>query len=167
MAENKGDARRSGTEENDAEGSGEGKSAKPRSMCPLIILAVVVVVAAIAGFFVWFARRNLVSTDDAYTDGNVVVMAPKVSGYVVVLLVDDNTRVRKGDLLLRIDPRDYLTARDNASAQLALAKAQLKTAEDSLQIARVQYPAQLLAAEAQQASAAAASALAQGSSSRP
>jgi membrane fusion protein (multidrug efflux system) len=148
------------------DGDGERKSAGPRSKKPLIILGIVVAVAAVAAFIVWFARRNLVSTDDAYTDGNVVVMAPKVAGYVVALGVDDNTRVRKGDLLVRIDPRDYLTARDNASAQLALAKAQLETAENSLRIARVQYPAQLLSAEAQQQSAAAALVQAQASYSR-
>jgi membrane fusion protein (multidrug efflux system) len=148
------------------DGDGERKSAGPRSKKPLIILGIVVAVVAVAAFIVWFARRNLVTTDDAYTDGNVVVMAPKVAGYVVALGVDDNTRVRKGDLLVRIDPRDYLTARDNASAQLALAKAQLETAENSLRIARVQYPAQLLSAEAQQQSAAAALAQAQASYSR-
>jgi membrane fusion protein, multidrug efflux system len=186
MPENEGDAHRTGTDDgaqSEATGNGnekakeprdkehgdkegEHKPAKPRSKKPLIILAIVVVVGAIIGFFVWFARRNLVSTDDAYTDGNVVVMAPKVSGYVVALWVDDNTRVRKGDVLLRIDPRDYLTARDSASAQLALAKAQFKTAEDALRIAQVQYPAQLLSAEAQQESAAAAFAQAQASYSR-
>ena len=148
------------------DGDGERKSAGPRSKKPLIILGIVVAVAAVAAFIVWFARRNLVTTDDAYTDGNVVVMAPKVAGYVVAMGVDDNTRVRKGDLLVRIDPRDYLTARDNASAQLALAKAQLETAENSLRIARVQYPAQLLSAEAQQQSAAAALVQAQASYSR-
>jgi membrane fusion protein (multidrug efflux system) len=191
MPENKGDAHHPGTDDparpesnksddekakerhgkgNDDDkgndGEAEHKPDKPRSKKPLIILAVVIVVAAIVAFFFWFARRNLVTTDDAYTDGNVVVMAPKVSGYVVALFVDDNTRIRKGDLLLRIDPRDYLTARDNASAQLALAKAQLETAENSLRIARVQYPAQLLSAEAQQQSAAAALAQAQASYSR-
>ena len=148
------------------DGDGERKSAGPRSKKPLIILGIVVAVAAVVAFFVWFARRNLVTTDDAYTDGNVVEMAPKVSGYVVALSVDDNTRIRKGDLLLRIDPRDYLAARDSASAQLALAKAQLETAENSLRIARVQYPAQLLSAEAQQQSAAAAFDQAQASYSR-
>jgi len=114
-------------------------SAKPRSKKPLIILGAVVVIAAVIAFFVWFAHRNQVSTDDAYTDGNVITMAPKVSGYVVELLIDDNSRVRKGELLLRIDPQDFRTARVAALSQLALAKAQLKTAETALRIARVQY----------------------------
>jgi membrane fusion protein (multidrug efflux system) len=128
---------------------------KPRSKLPLVILAVVVVVAAIVGFIVWFAQRNDVSTDDAYTDGNVVTMVPKVSGYVVGLYVNDNSRVRKGDLLLKIDPRDYQTAVAQALAQLALAKAELRSAQEAYRIARVQYPAQLAQARAQQDSAAA------------
>jgi membrane fusion protein (multidrug efflux system) len=129
---------------------------KPRSKKPLIIVAAVVVVLAIVGFFIWFARRNEVTTDDAYTDGNVVNMVPKVSGYVVQLAIDDNSRVKKGDLLLRIDPRDYLTAKSQAEAALELAKAQLQSSQDALRIARVQYPAQLVSARAQQEAAAAA-----------
>jgi membrane fusion protein, multidrug efflux system len=140
--------------------------AKPRSKKPLIILGVVVVIAAIIAFFVWFAHRNQVSTDDAYTDGNVVIMAPKVSGYVIELFIDDNARVRKGDLLLRIDPRDFQTARASALGQLALAKAQLKSADTALRIARVQYPAQLVSAQAQRQAAAAVLSQAQASYAR-
>jgi membrane fusion protein (multidrug efflux system) len=134
----------------------DGVSKKPRSKKPLIIVAAVVIVLAIIGFFVWFARRNEVTTDDAYTDGNVVTMVPKVSGYVVQLDIDDNSRVKKGDLLLRIDPRDYLTAKAQADAALALAIAQLQSAQEALRIAKVQYPAQLVTAQAQQQAAAAA-----------
>src|ERR1700735_4675796 len=122
--------------------------AKPRSKKPLIILGAVVVGGAIVAFIIWFVYRNQVSTDDAYTDGNVITMAPKVSGYVVELLIDDNSRVRKGELLLRIEPQDFQTARAAALSQLALAKAQLKTAETALRIARVQFPAQLVSAQA-------------------
>jgi membrane fusion protein, multidrug efflux system len=154
----------SASHENDTGKDGDsGKTAAPRSKKPLIITAIIVVVLAVIAFFIWFAHRNQVSTDDAYTDGNTVTMVPKVSGYVVDLYVNDNTRVRKGDLLLRIDPRDYITALDQARAQLALAQAQLNTARNSLKIARVQYPAQLDAANAQQRAAAAQLELAQAS----
>jgi membrane fusion protein (multidrug efflux system) len=138
----------------------------PRSKTPLIVIAIVVVVLAIIGFFIWLAHRNQVSTDDAYTDGNAVTMVPKVSGYVVDLYVNDNSRVKKGDLLLRIDPRDYLTAVDQARAQLALAEAQLSSAHESLKIARVQYPAQLASARAQQRAARAQLELARSSYER-
>jgi membrane fusion protein (multidrug efflux system) len=154
----------------DAKDGGEdaqqGDSAKPRSKKPLIILGAVVALAAIIAFFIWFAHRNQVSTDDAYTDGNVITMAPKVSGYVVELLIDDNSPVRKGDLLLRIEPQDFQTARAAALSELALANAQLKSAETALRIARVQYPAQLASAEAQRQSAAAVLAQAQASYAR-
>jgi membrane fusion protein (multidrug efflux system) len=160
-----------GTDERDDNKSEKNDDAKtepqkPRSKKPLIILAIVVILLAIVGFFVWFAHRNQVSTDDAYTDGNVVTMVPKVSGYVIDLYVDDNSRVRKGDLLLRIDQRDYLTAREQALAQLALAKAQHKSSQDALRVARVQYPAQLESAKAQQQAASAVLAQAQSSFDR-
>lgn len=155
--------------DNDSGKGGEkvgGKSAAPRSKTPLIITAIVVVVLAIIAFFIWFAHRNQVSTDDAYTDGNTVTMVPKVSGYVVDLYVSDNTHVKQGDLLLRIDPRDYLTAVAQARAQLALALAQLNSARDALKVARVQYPAQLESARAQQRAAAAQLELARASYER-
>jgi membrane fusion protein (multidrug efflux system) len=156
---------KAGESDSGEDGDG-GKPKAPRSKTPLIITAIVVVVLAIVGFFIWFAQRNQVSTDDAYTDGNTVTMVPKVSGYVVDLYVNDNSRIKKGDLLLRIDPRDYLTAVAQAQAQLALAQAQLNSARDALKIARVQYPAQLDSAQAQQQAAAAQLALAQASYQR-
>jgi membrane fusion protein (multidrug efflux system) len=147
-------------------GGEESKDNKPRSKKPLIIVAIVVLVLGIIGFFVWLAHRNQVSTDDAYTDGNTVSMVPKVSGYVVNLYVDDNSHVRKGDLLLRIDSRDFLTAQSQAGAQRSLAQAQLMSSRDTLRIAHVQFPAQLEAAKAQQQAAAAALAQAQSSFER-
>jgi len=148
MAESE-DKPEDGEESDDKKEGEDGEKKKPRSKKPLFIVAGIVVVGAIIGFFFWFARRNEVRTDDAYTDGNVVTMAPKVSGYVVALNINDNMRVRQGDLLLRIDPRDYIAARQQAQASLDLAEAQLKSAQDALRIARVQYPAQLVSARAQ------------------
>jgi membrane fusion protein (multidrug efflux system) len=120
---------------------------------PLIILAVIVILIIIAGLIWWFATRNQVSTDDAYTDGDAVTIAPKVSGYVVVMNLGDNKFVHKNDLLIKIDPRDYQAQLDQANAQLGLAKAQLNAAQVQLAIARVQYPAQLTQAKAQEQSA--------------
>jgi membrane fusion protein, multidrug efflux system len=158
-------AEKSEADDSGKDGSG-GTPDEPRSKKPLIITAIIVVVLVIIGFFIWFAHRNQVSTDDSYTDGNTVTMVPKVSGYVVDLYVSDNTHVKRGDLLLRIDPRDYLTAVAQAQAQLALAKAQLSSAHESLKIARVQYPSQLASARAQQRAAAAQLELARSSYER-
>jgi membrane fusion protein, multidrug efflux system len=160
-ADDKKDSAEAEKKDNDKDASN-----KPRSKKPLIILVIVVVLLAVIGFFVWFAHRNQVSTDDAYTDGNVVSMVPKISGYVVELYVDDNSRVRKGDLLLRIDSRDYLIAKEQAEAQLALANTQRRSSQDALRVARVKYPAQLESAKAQQQAAAASLAQAQSAYER-
>jgi membrane fusion protein (multidrug efflux system) len=126
---------------------------KPRSRWPLVVLALAVVAAIIGGVIYWLMTRDLESTDDAYTDGNAVAFAAKVSGYVTELNIDDNSFVHKGDLLLKIDPRDYIAARDQASASLALAKSQLSSAQVDLAIERVRAPATLQQAQAQLAQA--------------
>jgi len=120
---------------------------------PLIILAIVVIVMLLVGFWFWFSTRNIETTDDAFTEGDAVTIAPKASGYVVQLLVKDNQRVKKGDLLLVIDPRDNSAQRDQARAQLGLAQAQLHQAQAQLALSRVQYPAQRDQALADQAKA--------------
>ncbi len=120
---------------------------------PLIILAIVVVIMLIVGFWFWFANRNLETTDDAFTEGDAVTIAPKASGYVVKLLVKDNQRVKKGDLLVEIDPSDNRAQREQAQAQLGLAIAQLHQAQAQLALSRVQYPAQRDQALADQAKA--------------
>jgi membrane fusion protein (multidrug efflux system) len=134
----------------------DGKSSDKRKgpgKKPLIILAIIAVLIIAGGFTWWFATRNQVSTDDAYTDGDAVTIAPKVSGYVVVMNLGDNKFVHKDDLLIKIDPRDYQAQLDQANAQLGLAKAQLNAAQVQLDIARVQYPAQLTQAKAQEQTA--------------
>jgi membrane fusion protein (multidrug efflux system) len=140
---------------------GDKKDDKPKSRWPLIILAVVVVLAIIGGLIYWLLTRNLEDTDDAYTDGNSVSIAPKIAGYVTELDIDDNTFVHAGDVMLRIDDRDYVTARDQAAANLALARAELVSAQLDLEISRVRSPAQLQQAKAQLEQARASQTLAQ------
>jgi membrane fusion protein (multidrug efflux system) len=82
-------------------------------------------------------------------DGDAVVIAPKVPGYVVTLAIRDNQQVKAGDLLVRIDPRDYLAARDQAQAALATAQAQLGNAQVNLAMTKVSAPAKLVQAKAQ------------------
>lgn len=126
-----------------------GKKEKPKSRLPVFILIAFIVLAACGGTAYWLLTRGEQTTDDAYTEGNAISIAPKISGYVVQRDINDNTFVRTGDLLLKIDPRDYLTARDQARASLALARAQLSSAETNLEITRVRAPASLVQAQAQ------------------
>jgi membrane fusion protein (multidrug efflux system) len=131
----------------------EEKERKGPGKKPLIILGIVVLVIIIGAVIMWLSGRNQESTDDAFTDGNAATIAPKVSGYVTKLNVDDNQRVKKGDVLVEIDPRDYTAQRDQAAAQVGLAESQLHQSEVQLDLAKVQYPAQLAQARAQAASA--------------
>ena len=138
------------------DGGGGGKqdkkqdeAAKKSSPWIKVIGLVVVLIAIAAGIYYYLANRNLESTDDAYTDGRALTISPKVSGYVIELLVNDNQRVKAGDVLARIDPRDYLVARDQARANLIVAQAQQQSAELNAEIARKNFPARLLQAQGQ------------------
>jgi membrane fusion protein (multidrug efflux system) len=112
-----------------------------------VLLIVVVATAAAAGE--WYLTKDQVSTDDAYTDGHAITVAPQIAGTVVALNVSDNQRVKAGDVLLQIDPRAYVAARDQAQGSLQVAEAQLANARIALDSARIDYPAKLAAAQAQ------------------
>lgn len=149
-AENATDKNRQSEENQDNDQQPERKRPGKK---PLIILAVVVVIMLIVGFWFWFTTRNIETTDDAFTEGDAVTIAAKASGYVVKLLVKDNQRVKKGDLLVEIDPSDNRAQREQANAQLGLAVAQLHQAQAQLALSKVQYPAQRDQALADQAKA--------------
>jgi membrane fusion protein, multidrug efflux system len=136
-------------DEDDKDGKKDDGQKKPKSKLPIIILIIVAIVAIIGGLIYWLMTRNQESTDDAYTEGNAVSIAPKVSGYVVENRVNDNIFVHAGDVLLKIDPRDYIVARDQAQANLDAALAQQATAEVDLTTTRVRAPANRSQAEAQ------------------
>ncbi len=134
------------------QGGGE-QGRKRRSKLPLIILGIVIVIGAIGGTWYWWSTRDLETTDDAYTAGRAVQIAPRISGQVVKLAVNDNQFVHAGDLLIQIDPRDYQAAVDQARAQLDVAEAQVANAQLGSEIAREIFPARLAAAAAQLAAA--------------
>ena len=132
------------------------------------LLAIAVIGAAvIGGATYWWLNRGLVSTDDAFIDGNTVTLSPQVGGKVLRLLIDDNQRVKAGDLLLEIDPRDYAAARDSAKASLDRALAAEVEASSNLDLTRATTTANIASAEAglAQAKAALAQAAAQLQSS--
>jgi len=131
----------------------DGQKEKPKNRTPIIILIVIAVIAIIGGLIFWLMTRNQESTDDAYTEGNAVSIAPKVSGYVVQNRINDNVFVHAGDLLLKIDPRDYIVACDQAQANLDAAVAQETGAEVDLHTTKVRAPANLAQAQAQLAQA--------------
>jgi membrane fusion protein (multidrug efflux system) len=90
----------------------------------------VVVVLALVEIIPWVVNAfKTVSTDDAYVNGHVTFVAPRVPGQVVRVLVDDNNRVRKGQLLVQLDKEPYQVKVDIAEAGLAIAQADLVQAQ--------------------------------------
>jgi membrane fusion protein, multidrug efflux system len=75
------------------------------------------------GWDYWTVGRFEVSTDDAYVKADNTTIAPKVSGYLHEVLVGDNERVKAGQVLARIDDRDYAVALEQARADVAAAEA--------------------------------------------
>ncbi|HEY1413841.1 MAG TPA: HlyD family secretion protein [Rhodopila sp.] len=71
------------------------------------------------GYDYWTVGRFIESTDDAYVGGDVTVMAPKVSGFIKDVAVIDNQAVHRGDLLIKLDDRDYRAALARAEAMVA------------------------------------------------
>jgi membrane fusion protein (multidrug efflux system) len=86
----------------------------------------VVLLAALAGLFLYYHNRE--STDDAQVDGHITPIAAKVYGRVAEVLVKDNQAVKKGEVLVKLDPRDYQAALEQAQAQLALAESEARSA---------------------------------------
>ncbi|MFZ0494456.1 MAG: HlyD family secretion protein [Methylocella sp.] len=105
------------------------------------------------GIYYWLSTRNIEWTDDAYTDGRAVSVAPRVSGQVVSLDVTDNEFVHKGQALIHIDPRQFELDRDSAQGALAVAQHQLAGQKFGAEIARKNFPALLNQRQAQLASA--------------
>jgi len=86
------------------------------------------------GYDYWTVGQYLVSTDDAYIKADNTTISPKVSGYVSGVLVGDNERVKAGQILARIDDRDFRVALDQAQADVAAAKAAIASKQAQLDV---------------------------------
>ena len=102
------------------------------------ILTVVLVIGAVALFFFLEYRRTHVTTDDAYVDGHIHIVASKVPGTVLALHVKDNQLVKKDDPILDIDPVDYRVALQEAQANLEMERARLTEVQSRVETARKQ-----------------------------
>ena len=98
------------------------------------ILLFVLAAIVITGILIWryYAARE--STDDAQVDAHIAPVSARVSGTVIAVRVDDNLRVKAGDLLVQLDPKDYQVALAQAKANLADALAGHRAAQTSVPI---------------------------------
>jgi membrane fusion protein (multidrug efflux system) len=103
---------------------------------PIALAAILVLVAAGGWSTLRWSQewRWMESTDDAYVDGDVTAISPKVAGHVLDLVARDNRPVSKGDVLLRIDDRDYRARVEEATAQVKARLAQLIQIDDKVAV---------------------------------
>ena len=102
---------------------------KKRVIVPTITALVLLILGLIISINSIFYK----STDDAFVEGHIVTVSPRVSGPVIKLNIEDNQEVKKGDLLLEIDPVDYETKLKQSKAKLDEARASLISAGNQVE----------------------------------
>ena len=114
------------------------------------VAALAVLVVVVFYYFICVAPYE--STDDAFIDGYVTLVSPRVPGQITQLLVKDNQEVKAGDVLVEIDPRDYEAKAAQARADLAAAQSQLNESQAQVKVSEAkvtQAQAAVTAAEAE------------------
>ena len=106
-------------------GAGGGRTSRYHPLAGVAIL----LVALAAGIYYFQYILPYESTDNAFIEGNVIPMASQVPGRVAELLVRDNQAVNQGDVILKIDPRDYEASLAQARADLAAARSRVDQAQ--------------------------------------
>ena len=116
----------------------------------MVVVIALAVIIATERYYVRFIEPYE-TTDDAFIESYVTFVSPRVSGPVVKLLVKDNQRVKAGEVLLEIDPRDYQTLLDQAKADLATAQSHVQQAEAQVIVDQAKADQQKAAVVAAQA----------------
>jgi membrane fusion protein, multidrug efflux system len=124
----------------------------PRSRRRGILIAVIAVVVLIA-LGVWWRSTYSEDTDDAQVNGHLIQISSRIAGQVIHVDVDENQKVRAGDPIAELDPRDYQVAVENAQAALDSAKAAAAAARVNVPIITINTGSNLSSASADVAGA--------------
>ena len=101
-----------------------GSDTKQRSRIPIYVVGGIVLAVLFGGLIYWIYSRQFVTTDDAFVEGNIVQITPKISAHITKIHVKDNQFVKKGDLLVELDPSEFDAKILQAKAQLLAAQAE-------------------------------------------
>jgi membrane fusion protein (multidrug efflux system) len=115
------------------------KKAQRKKIIILILFCALAVGGALAVFWYLQYASTHISTDDAFVDGHVHVIAPKISGTIRGIMVQDNQRVARGDLLIEIDPIDYRVRVEDAASAFQAESARIVELNDRVKVARKQF----------------------------
>jgi membrane fusion protein (multidrug efflux system) len=117
--------------------AGNSDHPKRRPLRRLLLIGAGLLALSGASYFAWqywTVGRFQIATDDAYVQADNTVIAPKVSGYLTQVLIGDNQEVKAGQLLARIDDRDFLIALAQANADVAAAEATVANKRAALDV---------------------------------
>jgi membrane fusion protein (multidrug efflux system) len=131
------------------------KTAKKSRARPYVVLGALVALVSIGYLAYTWVSRDKESTDDAQVDADVVAVSTRVGGTISRLLVTDNEPVKKGQLLVEIDPADLSTKQKQAEAELAAARARAQAADAHVAVVEATSKGGLSAARAELSGAAA------------
>ncbi len=126
-----------------------------------IALLVVLIAAGIGAYFLMQYFGSYEDTDDAQIDGNIYAITSRIAGTVTAVYVEDNQRVKKGDVLVDLDPKDYQVAVEQAKATLNESQTLIRAAQPNVPITSVTTQTTVSTASADVASARASLAVAQ------
>jgi membrane fusion protein, multidrug efflux system len=104
-----------------------------------LIVGAVVAIGLLIGYFYNSYRKTHVTTDDAFIEGNIHTISARVGGNVKTVAVTDNQQVKRGDLLVELDPADYRSKSEASRANLELQRATLRFAESERKRAKALY----------------------------
>ena len=130
---------------------GSAKTAIIRTVIALVVLGV-----AIGGFMIWKQMEKYESTDDAQVDGEIYTVSPRVAGQVTEAPIQDEQVVKAGEVLVKLDPKDFEVAVAKAKADLADAMANLASARTDVPITSITTSSTLANARSGRADALAA-----------
>ncbi|MGC1337720.1 MAG: HlyD family secretion protein [Candidatus Binataceae bacterium] len=110
-------------------GTSDGSPWNRRTTKRVVLLVLLILVVGAVSPFAWNYLQSYESTDDAQIDGHIDPLSSRINGTVVRVHVEDDDRVKAGELLVEIDPRDYQVAVENAAANLAEVEQVVKAAQ--------------------------------------
>ncbi len=122
---------------------------RSRGLNRKVVIGAVLLVIVAAGLWLWVRSWNHVSTDDAQVDGHIAPVSARIYSNVLEVLVNDNQQVKKGQVLVRLDPRDYQAKVDQAKASVAVAESQAQGASVGVPLIRETTQSGTTSAEAQ------------------
>lgn len=119
---------------------------RSRRLTRFMIFLVILGAVAAAGYWTWVYFTSFESTDDAQMDGHLNPISARITGHVIEVLTEDTRFVNAGDVLVRIDPKDYKVAVDKAEADVASSLATLNSLQVDVPVTDINTSSQLVTA---------------------